>query len=312
MLPILDALAPVFLVIVLGFGLHRARLLSEATWPAIEYLCYYVLFPALIVRTLATTDFAALDLGGLVLGFLLALVAATGLLIASKPLLCRALDLSDAAFTSLFQSATRWHGFVALAIVSALYGAPGVAVVAVGLAALVPALNVINVLVLIRWGDRSTAGRPPVLRQLARNPFILACAGGALLNATGAGLPEPLFGAAGYLSGGALGLSLISIGAGLRPLEAYGKAGALLTGLVFRLVLMPVVFFLALTMCGVDGPARTYAVICGGVPTAASAYVLARQMGGDAPLMASMITAQIITAALTLPMVIYVLQRLEG
>jgi malonate transporter len=40
------------------------------------------------------------------------------------------------------------------------------------------------------------------------------------------------------------------------------------------------------------------------VPTSSSAYVLARQMGGDAPLLAHIITLQTVLAALTMPVVI--------
>jgi predicted permease len=40
------------------------------------------------------------------------------------------------------------------------------------------------------------------------------------------------------------------------------------------------------------------------VPTATSAYILARQMGGDAELMAAIITAQTLLSMLTLPVVL--------
>ena len=44
--------------------------------------------------------------------------------------------------------------------------------------------------------------------------------------------------------------------------------------------------------------------LCSAVPTSASAYVLARQMGGDAPLLAQIITLQTILAAITMPVAI--------
>jgi malonate transporter len=43
---------------------------------------------------------------------------------------------------------------------------------------------------------------------------------------------------------------------------------------------------------------------CAAVPASSSAYVLARQMGGDAPLLAQIITLQTILAALTMPIAI--------
>jgi malonate transporter len=56
---------------------------------------------------------------------------------------------------------------------------------------------------------------------------------------------------------------------------------------------------------GIDGMPRTVAVIAASVPTAASSYILARQMGGDAPLMANLITVQVLMSAVTLPVMIW-------
>jgi len=47
--------------------------------------------------------------------------------------------------------------------------------------------------------------------------------------------------------------------------------------------------------------------VCTAVPTAPSAYVMARQTGGDAPLLAQIITLQTIVAAITMPIVIALL-----
>ncbi len=151
---ILTALLPVFGLILVGYALYRSKFLGDAGWSALEHTVYYLLFPALIVRTVALADFSSISVAGLIGGFLLALLIASGILVVLKPLIGRLFSLSDASFTSLFQGITRWHGFMALAIVTAIFGTASVPIVAVALAALVPALNVVNVLVLIRWGDR--------------------------------------------------------------------------------------------------------------------------------------------------------------
>jgi hypothetical protein len=55
---------------------------------------------------------------------------------------------------------------------------------------------------------------------------------------------------------------------------------------------------------GVSGTGLVIVAVCSAVPTAPSAYVLARQMGGDAPLLAQIITLQTILAAITMPIAI--------
>jgi malonate transporter and related proteins len=69
-------------------------------------------------------------------------------------------------------------------------------------------------------------------------------------------------------------------------------------------VLMPVIAVALARQFGLTGTNLTVVTICSAVPTASSAYVLARQMGGDAPLLAQIITLQTILAAITMPIAI--------
>ena len=60
---------------------------------------------------------------------------------------------------------------------------------------------------------------------------------------------------------------------------------------------------------GADGLTAAIAVMFNALPTATSTYILARQMGGDAPLMAAMITLQTAVALVTLPLVLVLIGR---
>jgi predicted permease len=68
---------------------------------------------------------------------------------------------------------------------------------------------------------------------------------------------------------------------------------------------MPAMMAAALLLMGVEGEAFAVALLCGAVPTGSGAYVLARQMGGDAAMVANMLTLQVMAAALTIPAVLY-------
>ncbi len=81
-------------------------------------------------------------------------------------------------------------------------------------------------------------------------------------------------------------------------------------GVLTRLVGMPAIVILMSWLLGLDGLPRTVAIIAGAVPTAASAYVMARKMGGDAGLMSSIVTFQVIVAFFTLPAFIYITELL--
>ena len=303
MTSVIGALVPVFLIILLGVLLKRFSLFGREAWRGFENLCYFVLFPVLLVQTLATAELGAAQ----VLDFAAALLFAIGtmslLLLLLYPVL-RRFGVGSAAFSSLFQGATRWHGFIALSIVGLLYGDEGVTWMAITMAVIIPPLNIINVAVLAHFG--STGSRiQDVLLKLARNPFIIACATGAFLNLSGIGLPAPLFDVLDILGGGALGLGLLTVGAGLNIHLVLQNRLLVGFGAMIRLLGMPGLMFLGCWLFGIEGTACTVAVIAGAVPTAASSFILARQMGGDASLMANLITMQVLLAVITLPLMIW-------
>jgi len=95
---VINALLPVFLTIAVGYGLVRTDLISEGVWSAIEHICYYLLFPVLIVITLIRTDLQRVPfvaLGGVLLAGVLTMCA---LILALRPVLMDRLGLSGPTF----------------------------------------------------------------------------------------------------------------------------------------------------------------------------------------------------------------------
>src|SRR3546814_122455 len=96
--------------------------------------------------------------------------------------------IAATAYTSAGQGATGQNTDIGIAAAEPLYGHDGIALAAVGIAAVIPLVNALSVWFLTRMiGDRP-AGLAVVARSMARNPIILACLLGIALNATGIGL----------------------------------------------------------------------------------------------------------------------------
>ena len=97
---VLAALLPVFLLIVLGFGLKRSLMRLETQWHGLERLTYYVLFPALLIETLVKADLSKVPVAGVGGALLLSALLMSLLCLALRPLLARwAVD--GPAFTSV-------------------------------------------------------------------------------------------------------------------------------------------------------------------------------------------------------------------
>lgn len=309
MLATLNATAPIFLIILTGYVLFQSRTIGAEMWSAVEHICFYLLFPALIVKTLSRANLSALPIAEFASVVLIAVLLMSVLLLAARPLLARRYHVSGPTFTSLFQGATRFHGFMALAIIGSLYGDPGITLCAIALGVMIPLLNILNVAVLAIYGAHEGA---PTLRtvlvQIVRNPLILACAIGFALNVTG--LPDFIYTAIDITGGGGLGLGLLAVGAGLNLSRATETRSLVAVGVLIRLIGMPIFMILLAWAVGLTGLPRTVAIIAGAVPTASTAYVMARKMGGDAELMANIVTFQVLVAALTLPVFIHIADNL--
>lgn len=304
MLAVFFALVPTFLLIAAGYGLRRIRVFDGPFWIGVDRLFYFVLFPVLLARTCANARLGGLELGPLAGALLLGAGVVAASLVAGR----RLVAADGPGFTSVFQGVTRFNSVVGVGIAQALYGAQGLAVFGLCMAVMIPVLNVWCVAVLARY---AAPGRVPTAwqqaRAIARNPLILGCLAGFALNVTGIGLPGPLDPAAKTMADAAVALGLLAAGAGL-DLRAIGGGGrAVAIALAGRLLVMPVAVWLMCRLFGVDGLTREIAVLWAAMPTAPASYTLARQMGGDARLMATIITLMTLAAALTMPLMLALL-----
>jgi predicted permease len=298
---LIDSLISVFLIIVLGAVLRRVLLPSDEAWSAIERVGYYVFFPALMIRSLAGANLASAPVLA-VSGALVATILIMSLLVVlAQPWLERRLGMGGPAFTSLYQGALRWNAFIAIAVAGNLYGQEGLTLASIAVAAMIPLVNFLSLWVLRRWG---TAGSGSFLRGLMTNPFMVGTLIGIAINVVGLPIPRFLDLTLTAMASAALGVGLLLVGAGLK-LEYLTRPGAALTlAVALRLIALPLLGAGIALALGLKGAALAVVVICLGVPTASASYILARQMGGDAPLMAAILTAQTLVSGLTLPILL--------
>jgi hypothetical protein len=302
----LTALAPLFALILIGLGLSRTGLIPAEGWRAVERLVYYVFFPVLLFSTVAEAELSAataLPLAGALLGavaVMLVLLAAFRAWAATP----------GPAFTSLVQGAIRPNIYLGLGLAGTLYGNEGVVFAAIGLAIIVPSVNVVSVIALIRYAgqpDKRAAGLRAGLLAVVSNPLILAILAGAAVNAAGLRIEGVAAETIDILARPALPLGLIAVGANLRFDVMARGLGLVALASAGKLLILPAIAVGLGWAFGLGGAALAIATLWQAMPTAASSYVLARELGGDAELMAGIITVTTLAALVTLPLVLSVL-----
>jgi hypothetical protein len=210
------------------------------------------------------------------------------------------------AFTSLFQGGVRFNTFVALALAENLFGPDGLFLAALGAGFMILLINVLCVSV---FSVAVNIGGGIDLKRLGgdllRNPLIIGCVAGVGLNSTGIRLPLAIDGTLALAGKAAFPVGLMAVGAAYRAGNLGLHWQPLVVSSTVQFLCKPLVAWGLATSLGLSGMAMGVAVLLFSVPTAPSAFILSRQMGGDHDSMALIITVQTCLSFVTLPLTIW-------
>ena len=298
---VLTALAPVVLLIALGYGLRRSGLAPDSSWPAVERLTYFVLFPALLVSRISTQGVpSGLSVAAAVT--VVTVLAVAGLLLVMRPAFRR---LSGPTYTALFQGGVRFNTYLSFAMAEGLLGSEALAPLAWLAAVMIVLINVLCVLAFARWGAGKTAPTlGGVVKALGTNPLILACLAGGVLAAQPQAVPSAVADALALLGSAALPLGLLAVGAALRAPRQATELQPVVASSVVQFAVKPALALGLAAALAVPAPLQGVLLMLFCVPTATSAYILAQQLGGDGPATAAVITGQTVLALAVTPLLL--------
>ncbi len=293
-------LLPDFALIVIGFALCRWTSLGRPVWEGAERLVYQWLFPCLLFSAIVRHPPDAA--GALPLAATALTVVVTGIALALA--LGRWPGVDARLHASGAQVAFRFNSYVALALAERLGGAPGVASMALVMSLAVPLCNVGAVWPLARQGGQG------YLRELARNPLIIATVSGLVFNALGLRLPELAATTLTRIGQAALPVGLMAVGAGLQMGALREGPRLALALLSIRHLALPLLAVWLVVTVGLPPLQQAIVVAFAAMPTASSAYVLAVRMGGHGPFVAGLVTVSTLLAMAGLPAALALLHAL--
>ncbi|NMM28053.1 MAG: AEC family transporter [Glaciimonas sp.] len=287
---IISILFPDFALILLGFLLKRCMRWGDDFWPGVDRLVYFVLFPALLFYSTARTPFDFQATGNLLMVSLAACCGGIALGWLAKPLF----QSKPMIFESGVQTAFRFNSYIGLAVASRLAGEQGTALMALIIGFAVPLCNMAAVHALVHKNGG-------LLRELAKNPLLLATAAGTLCNLAGVVLPDVLGATLARLGNASIALGLIAVGAGLRLSGLHASKGIAAYFIGVKLLAVPALAFGFGLWLRLPPLQLQMAVMFCALPTASSAYVLANRLGGNGPFVAFLVSAGTMLSVLSLP-----------
>ncbi len=296
---IISTITAVLLLVAAGQILWRRKFVPVSFWDGLSKVCYWILFPCLLFDLVSTIQLDApffLPFGFTILVGSIAVVTfglfSGWLLKASGP-----------TTSSLVQGGLRYNAFLMLAFVQGAFGLAALEIGVLSVAILVPIANVVSVLIifLLRDSDSDVDLVRAIFTELARNPLIGAIILGGLVNVLGFLVPSFIKETTGLLGKASLPMLLLCVGASIRSAGFKAHKMALLLAVLSKLLILPSVMMITGVFVNLEKEVLLVLVVLATAPTAASSYTLADQLGGDAPIMAEIITVQTLVSAFAIP-----------
>jgi malonate transporter len=300
-----DAVLPIAWILALGFGLKHYAGVDDVVWRGLEKISYWVLMPSLLVAVIIQAPVIAIPWVPLVGSLYGVLCILTIFLLIGW--WAKVFGSSYASFTSVYQGVIRFNTFISLALMAGLRPdlLPHLGISA---ATIIVVINIACVSVMT--ANRSGFAVGHVFKELIRNPLILACAIGGAGRVLGVPSGFPVTGMA-LVGQAALPMGVLCLGAGLQWRAVQAGLGLASFSVVTQLLIKPLVFFVMAGLMGLTGDWLLVGILLMCVSTAPSSFILARQLGGDAPLMAGIVAVQTVLAILSVPLVLWFAERMN-
>lgn len=305
---VLTALSQVvilFLVAMVGFFTHKTGIYTEKASKLTTNLLFYIVAPAIIVRSFLSMEYSRDSVKGLLMAFLGGTLFHVVGIIFSE-LFFRKKD-DD---TSIFKYAVTYGnvGYMALPLAQAVLGAEGVFYCS---AILVP-FNIFSFTHGASTMQKRDNKEKFNIKTLILNPGVVGVTLGLplfLLNVT---LPDVVYQPISYVADLNTPLAMIMFGTYLATADwkTLFSDKRIFTAALVKIILMPLVTIGALKLLGFSGTLLTACVLSSAAPTANNTVMFAAKYDRNAGLASKVSAFNSILSILTMPVMIALAQQL--
>lgn len=299
---------PIFLVMVIGWGLRQIGMLDEHFVTVANKFNFTVTLPVMLFRDIASVNIREVfDLKFVLFCAVASSICFWGIWGAAK-LLVKDGSIRGAFVQASFRSSAAVMG---LAFISNIYGSSAMGPLMI--IGAVPLYNIYSVVVLTfeahsEDGARDTGKIREACVNIVKNPIIIAIFLGLLASLIGISFPTFVDKTLNSVAQLATPLALIVIGAGFEGRRALAKIKPTLWASAVKLLVQPMIFLPVAAYMGYTGEKLIAILIMLASPTTPSCYIMAKSMKNDGVLTASVVVTTTLLAAFTLTFWIFLLR----
>lgn len=296
---IVATIIPIFIIVLLGWGVHRRGFLPSGFIGPANRLVYYVAIPAMIFQSLTKSTLGEWFNPSVIVLPLIALAGAYAIAWAAS----RALRQDRSLAGTFIQSCGHGNlGYIGLAVVYYFLGDSGLVQASVIAGFMMVSHNLLSVTALQFFAPDSgnRYGLKVYAIKIMGNPIIVTVIAGLSISLMGIPVPLILRRSLAIISGMALPTALLIIGASLSLERIRLFVVTTLSAAAIKLMVMPALGWGLYRLFHVASVDMLPGLILLASPTATVSYIMAREMHGNTDLAVATISASTMLSAVTI------------
>jgi len=304
-----NVVAPVFLLIVLGYFVKRINVINENFVDVTSKFVFNVSLPALVFISIAEIDLStAIDFNQIIYIYAATLISFFIIWILSIPFIKEAKNLSV-----FVQGAYRSnYAIVGFAIISKLFGDSALGKAAIILAFALPLYNVLAVIILtVPFRKERELNITRTLFEIILNPLIIAVIVGLPFSYFKIEIPSVINLTLEFLAELALPLALVGIGGSLNLQNIKKASGLAFTSSAIKVILIPIILTAGGCYFGYRGIDLGVMFILFACPTAIVSFIMADAMGANSKLAGNIVLISTVASVFTIAIGIVILKELS-
>lgn len=304
----LNATMPVFLMMLIGFLLHKTPLLDDQFAGKLNTFVFTAALPVQLFKNLSEADFHSVWNGKTVLFcFVVSLISIFLSLGGSFSLKDKSLraEFTQASYRSS-------QALLGAALLQNIYGSTGpLALVLIGAVPLYNVAAVIMLTIMTPGGQLNRKTITKTLKGIVTNPIILGIAVGLVWSLLRLPQPEIFRTTVSGIAATATPLGLIALGASIDLNKIKGCLKPVFACTTFKLVVFVVLFLPVAVALGFRGELLVAMLIMLGSPTTVSAFSMARSMGHEGTLSSGTVMLTTLLSSFTFTLWLFLLKSLS-
>lgn len=277
-----NAIAPIFILIIIGYFLKKGRLLSGDFTASADKLVFRICLPCMLFVDIVDAEGGAFE-PKLVIFCIVAVTVVVLITSILSAIFIKDVKKRGAFIQGVYRSNAAIFG---MTLANSMFGAEGVSVLATVLPFVVVAYNFYAVLVLsicapadVKLTPLGVAKR--IAKSVVTNPLIISIVIAIVVKLSGIVVPTFAARTLGYLADSAMALALLSLGAGFTFESLKGRIGLAAIASVMKTVVVPFAAVGTAILLGFRGVDLGTVFIIFGGPVAVSSYIMAKEMNSD-------------------------------